>query len=68
MKRFNLKHDDERRNRRVDAFIEAVLAVCKQHGLSISHEDCHGAFIVVDYAEEFDKWLRDAQDGTDSQP
>lgn len=65
MKRFNLKYGDERRNRQIDAFISDVLNVCKQHGLSISHEDSHGAFIVVDYAEEFDKWLRDAHDGTE---
>lgn len=38
-------------NPRIDAFLAEIETVCEKHGLSISHEDGHGAFEVVDYEE-----------------
>jgi hypothetical protein len=38
-------------NPRIDAFLAEIETVCERHGLSISHEDGHGAFEVVDYDE-----------------
>ncbi len=64
MKRWNLTHNDERRNKRVDAFLKAVSEVCKQHGLSISHEDRHGAFVIREMDADNLKWLNAAYDGT----
>lgn len=39
------------------AFLEEIRDVCVRHGLSISHEDGHGAFIVQQYSEENIEWL-----------
>jgi hypothetical protein len=44
----------------VDAFIGEVIAVCRKHGFSISHEDTHGAFIVEPFSEDRAKWLQAA--------
>lgn len=43
-----------------DTFIEEVLAVCKKHGMSISHEDHHGAFEIIAFTDEAAEWLREA--------
>jgi hypothetical protein len=44
----------------VDAFIEEILSVCERHGLSIGHEDGHGAFEISPYHNAFNQWLRAA--------
>lgn len=44
------------------AFIDALLVVCKQHGMTLGHEDDQGAFIVEDYSETNVAWLRAAYD------
>lgn len=44
----------------VDAFLEDVIEVCLKHGMSISHEDGHGAFIVENAKETNFAWLRAA--------
>jgi hypothetical protein len=44
-------------NKRVRAYLDAVLALSKWHGLSISHEDISGAFTIVDYNESDSNWL-----------
>lgn len=41
-------------------FLSDIIAVYKKHGLVISHEDFHGAFLVEHYLGEDDptvKWL-----------
>lgn len=43
--------------------IDEVIAVCKKYGLSISHQDGQGAFIIVPYADFYSDWLRDAEEG-----
>ncbi len=43
---------------KVDAFLIEIDEVCKRHGLSISHEDAHGSFLVAPYdAEHLVPWL-----------
>lgn len=42
------------------AFLEDVVMVCKRHGLTLGHEDFHGAFIVEHYQEGNIKQLRAA--------
>lgn len=64
-KRWNSRLNREVGSARTDAFIEALLAVCKQHGLVLGHEDEHGAFRVADASllEDpgiFEDWLRAA--------
>ena len=43
-----------------DKFLQEILNVCRAHGLSISHEDAYGAFIVLPYAPVYSEWLWDA--------
>lgn len=42
----------------IDLFIAEITDVCKKHGMSISHEDSHGAFIIDGYMESNIKWLQ----------
>ena len=39
------------------AFLEDLADVCKKHGLSISHEDEHGAFLVTEFDKSALEWL-----------
>lgn len=42
------------------AFLHDIENVCRAHGLSLSHEDGHGAFIVEPLSKYNLEWLRDA--------
>ena len=41
-------------------FINEVIELMKKYNLSISHEDCHGGFIIERYDEYNIKWFKDA--------
>lgn len=43
-----------------EQFIEAVIALSKGFGLSISHEDKHGDFTIEAYNETYSEWLSNA--------
>jgi hypothetical protein len=58
----------DERSLRVQEFLEAVIALSKSRGLSISHEDGHGGFLVAEYDESLSRWLLDAGDETDGNP
>ena len=45
---------------RMKHILDEIHSVCMKHGLSISHEDGHGAFIIEDYNERNIDWLFDA--------
>lgn len=45
---------------KVEAFKEAIAQVCREHGLSISHEDQHGAFLVDNWSKVLEGWWLDA--------
>jgi hypothetical protein len=61
MKRWNTDTQESEEHPEIDTFIEEILSVCKRHGLSIGHEDGHGAFEIHPYSPEcFEGWLRDA--------
>ena len=45
---------------RMKDFLDEIHSVCMKHGLSISHEDGHGAFIIEDYNERNIDWLFNA--------
>lgn len=49
----------------VDAFLAEIEAVCRKHGMTISHEDGHGAFLVEPMSERNLEWLREARDERD---
>lgn len=51
-------------NPAIDAFLEEVIAVCKKHNLSLSHEDGHGAFEVEPFDESYSAWLMGAHDAS----
>lgn len=52
-------------NPQVDAFLAEVIEVGKRHGMSISHEDGGGAFIVCKFNSRDTEWLLNAHDETD---
>lgn len=41
----------------MEDFLNDVESVCKKYGLSISHEDYHGAFLIEEYSKENIEWL-----------
>ncbi len=45
---------------RVKAFFEEIEKVCQKHGLSISHEDGHGSFIINEFDKDDIEWLKGA--------
>lgn len=44
----------------VDAFLADIEAVFRKHGMSISHQDGHGAFEIEPLSEHNIEWLRAA--------
>ena len=55
---------DEKRKADVVAFLSEIVALGKQRGLSLVHEDQGGGFIVEDFDEQAASWLMDAGDQT----
>lgn len=45
---------------KVKDFIEAIITLSKEHGLSISQRDNYGTFKIEAYDEDCSNWLRDA--------
>lgn len=64
MERWNVKAGRNIETTEIDDFIAEILEVCKKHGLSISHEDGHGAFEIERYCEGNANSLRYAHDAT----
>ena len=65
MKRWNTRIDGgtvdpEMEAPRVDRFLTEIASVCRRYGLAISHEDCHGGFIVKEFNEDTLHWLLNA--------
>ena len=58
--------NEMRKDEKTKAFIEEVIKIYKKYGLSISHEDSHGAFFIEKYNEsELNnnaEWLRAAEE------
>lgn len=50
------------RSEKVDLFLKEISEVCKKHGLSISHEDEYGAFLIVPFKESYLEWLLNAHE------
>lgn len=65
MKRWSRKESDEIENEAIDKFLEEIKEVCIKHGLSISHEDGQGGFIIQKYDEFNIDWLFSASDDTE---
>ncbi|MDE3097237.1 MAG: hypothetical protein KGK07_14710 [Chloroflexota bacterium] len=52
-------------NHKIDDFLDEVEAVCERHGLTLAHEDGHGAFLVVGYYDVRGGTFADAHDETE---
>jgi len=61
----NVTNKREPSKAEIEAFLDAVEAVCKTHGFSIGHEDGHGSFEINKYDEDNILWLRDASHSSD---
>jgi hypothetical protein len=47
MKRWDAALSDNREIPEADAFIADLVEVCRKHGLTLSHEDGHGGFEII---------------------
>lgn len=63
--RWNIKKCTNEKSLDIDAFLSEVLGVCKKHGLSISHEDIGGAFVVKKFNDGDNDWLFNAMNNKD---
>jgi hypothetical protein len=52
----------ELRGEPVNRFLAELETVYERHGMSLSHEDTEGGFIVEPYSEANVAWLRQARD------
>ena len=66
MKRWNSKRKQDVENAKIDAFLADILEVYKKHGLSIGHEDGHGAFLIQPLEKWNVDWLQAASDDTEA--
>ena len=42
---------------KMQSFLNDIIEVYKKHGLSLSHEDSQGAFIIDEFKEDNVRWL-----------
>jgi hypothetical protein len=62
VKRWSSKSEERVEIPKVDAFLAEIEEVCRKHGMSIGHEDSHGAFIVYDeFNEDVMRWMHAAR-------
>lgn len=47
----------------VTAFLNDLEDLCRKHGMSLSHQDTEGAFVIEDFNPKRLAWLRAANDG-----
>jgi len=64
MKRWNLQKKKNIENKKVDEFLDEILAVFKKHNMSLAHEDAEGSFMVENYNSENIDWISTAIDNT----
>ena len=48
---------------RIESFMKEYEELCIKHGLSLSHEDCEGGFIIDEYNQENVEWVKAAMNG-----
>ena len=48
---------------RIESFMKEYEELCMRHGLSLSHEDCEGGFIIDEYDAENVEWVKAAMNG-----
>lgn len=60
--RWSRKKKDYVETPEIDVFIREIAEVCERHGLSISHEDEHGSFVIRRFDPTLVGWLQEATD------
>lgn len=50
---------------KVDEFLKDIFKVYEKHDMAISHEDCHGSFIIVKNNPVEIDWMWSAMDKTE---
>ena len=60
MKRHHIGRFESVENKQVNAFLTAIVRLSEEYGLSLSHEDTQGAFIVEKYSPDNIQWLMQA--------
>ena len=61
MKRRLIEHPSiEHKSFKADIFIRDIIEVYKKHGLSLTHEDCEGGFIIDKLSKDNITWLQNA--------
>ena len=48
---------------RIKNFMKEYEELCIRHGMSLSHEDCQGAFIIDEYDKDNVEWVKSVLDG-----
>ena len=48
---------------RIKLFMKEYEELCIRYGISLSHEDCQGAFIIDEYNKDNVEWVKSALDG-----
>ena len=48
---------------RIKNFMREYEELCIRHGMSLSHEDCQGAFIIDEYDKDNVEWVKSALNG-----
>jgi hypothetical protein len=51
-----------------DAFLNEIIEVCKKHGMSISHQDNQGSFLITKFNHKDKEWLLKARDSMGPPP
>jgi hypothetical protein len=65
MDRWSNKKSAYVENQKIDAFLREIVDISRKHGMSIGHEDGHGAFTVEPFSDHHAEWLLDAHDDTE---
>lgn len=61
---FSLNNYKSEVSPKVDNFLKDIIKVYDKHGMSLSHEDGQGGFLVEKYDDSYVRWLWAAQDKT----
>lgn len=56
------------RKKKLGTFKHELIALYRKHGVSIGHEDNHGAFIIRDFCESDVRWIENATNDATEKP
>jgi hypothetical protein len=63
MKRWDVKNEVYVENKKIDDFLNEIIAISKKHGLSI-YDDEQNGIVITKYDDEYSEYLLDANDAT----